>query len=303
MANTFVTPELVASRALANLYENLGALPLVYTDHSQEFSAGKGDTVNVRKPAVLTASDFDAATGITLQDVNELSVPVKLNKIADISVPVTSKQMTLDIDSFEEQIVVPAAMGLAQHIDRAILAMRSQIDQEVGTAAGFELNKPEVLIDADKVLNLKNVPSSERRAIVGPTTRAHWMNSDIIKHADKSGSTAALREGSIGRNLFGFEAFMTQNIGQPSTTPAPGQPTTEVGVAFHKTAFGFVSAPLELPDDNGWAAISNEYGISIRTVKKYDIHKKQTVISFDVLYGTTVLDKNRAVLLKGADTP
>ncbi|NKS29217.1 hypothetical protein GS534_00540 [Rhodococcus hoagii] len=214
MANNFVTPQLVAQRALANLYENLCALPLVYTDHSQEFSAGKGDTVNVRKPAVLTASDFDSATGIALQDITETSLPVKLDKIADISVPVTSKQMTLDIDSFEEQVVVPAAMGLAQHIDRAVLAMRSQIVQEVGTAAGFELNKPEVLIDADKVLNLRNVPSSERRAIVGPTTRAHWLNSDIIKHADKSGSTSALREGSIGRNLFGFEAFMTQNIGQ-----------------------------------------------------------------------------------------
>ncbi|WP_238840657.1 P22 phage major capsid protein family protein [Prescottella equi] len=301
MANTFITPELVARETLANLYERLVMLPLVHTDHSVNFTAGVGDTVNVRKPAVLEASDFVEASGIQLQDVTESSVPVKLDKIADISVPVTSKQMTLDIADFNQQIVEPAAKGLARHINRRILDLRSQVVAEVGTGSGFEWNKPEVLIAADEALNLKNVPNDERFAVVGASTRAQWLNNEIIKHADKSGSTSALREGSLGRNLFGFETFMTQQVGQPATSPAVGDPTTEVGVAFHKTAFAFVSAPLELPEDEGFATIQSYEGINLRIVKKYDITKKRTVISFDVLYGTTVLDANRAVLLKGAD--
>lgn len=299
MANAFVTPEKVAQRAIAHLYENSVMLPLVYQDYSQEFSGAQGDTVNIRKPAVLNASLFDEATGIQLQDITEQSTPITLDKIADISVPVTSKQFTLDIESFERQVVVPAAKGLAQFIDLQLLAMRSQITQVVGTTTGREWDAPEVLIDADKTLNLANVPFGDRKAVIGPDARAHWLDNPIIKNADTSGSTAALREGSVGRNLFGFETFMTQNVGQPAATPASGQPTTEVGLAFHDSAFAFVSVPLELPDDNGWAAVETYEGLSVRTVKRYDITRKRTVISFDVLFGTKVLDPNRAVLLRG----
>ncbi len=299
MPNNFITPDLVAKRALAHLYENLVMLPLVYQDYSQEFTGAQGDTVNIRKPAVLTASLFDEASGIQLQDINETSTPISLDKIADISVPVTSKQFTLDIESFDRQVTIPAAKGLAQLIDQQLLALRSQVTQVVGVGTGRELNKPEVLIDADKTLNLANVPFGDRRAVVGPDTRANWLDSNIIKNADQSGSTAALREGSIGRNLFGFETFMTQNVGQPASSPAAGQPTTEVGVAFHESAFAFVSVPLELPGDSGFEAVHTHEGLSIRTVKKYDITKKRTVISFDVLFGTKVLDPKRAVLLRG----
>src|SRR5690606_10609847 len=127
-----------------------------------------------------------------------------------------------------------------------------------------------------------------------------WLNSDIVKHAEKSGSTDALRDGSIGKNLFGFDAYDTTNIVQPAGVPATSQPTTEVGLAFHESAFAFASATLALPSDNTWATIANYKGLSLRLVKQYDMQEKAEVISLDILFGTKTLDANRAVLLRGA---
>ncbi|HEX9228361.1 MAG TPA: P22 phage major capsid protein family protein, partial [Arthrobacter sp.] len=284
---------------LATLYETTQMLPLVYTDVSQAFATAKiGDTVNVRKPAVFTANVFDRAVGIVPQNATETAIPVKLDKIADVSFTVTTEDLTLNISDFAEQFLDPAMEAIAQHVDKAILALRDDVVQTAGTGAGFEWNKPEVLIEAGRLLDIKNVPTQDRYAVVGPTTKAQWLNTELLKHADKSGTTAALRAGSIGRDVFGFQAFQTQNVGQPGAVS--GQPSTEQGLAFHKTAFAFASAPLEVaPGSN--ASVVTYKGINIRVAYDYDIKYKQTVVSLDTLYGVKTLDANRAVLLAGAN--
>lgn len=311
MANSLLTTDVIARQALATLYEQTAMLPLVYTGVSQDFSraTAPGNTVNVRKPATFTASLFDRATGIVPQDATESSVPVVMDKLADVSIRVTAEDLTLNIANFDEQLLAPATEALAQHIDRAILGLRSDITQVAGLANipatspanQFDWDHPEVLIEAGRQLDIKNVPQSRRRAVTGPTTRAKWLNSDVLKLAINSGSTEALRQGSIGQNLFGFDAYMTQNVGQPAASPAIGAPTTEIGVAFHDTAFCFASVPLALPQGAKQASIASYKGISVRVVYDYDIKYKQDVISLDVLYGVKTLDANRAVLLKGTN--
>ncbi|MFD6400816.1 P22 phage major capsid protein family protein [Nocardia sp. NPDC060249] len=302
MANTLLTPDVLATAALANLYEQLCMVPLVYTDVSTDFTRAKvGETVNIRKPATFTANTFVRADGITIQNATETSVPVVLNTIKDVSFAVTAEDLTLHLEDFTEQLLKPAMEALAQSIDRAIIAQaKADFVQIAGTGTGFEWNKPEVLIEADRLLNIKNVPPSERAAVVGPTTRANWLNSEWLKHVDKSGSTQALRKGAIGDDLIGFGAYMTQNIVQPAGSPATGQPTTEVGLAFHKTALALASAPLAAPSDGSWHSVKSYKGLSLRLVKKYDINKKQDVCSLDILFGTKTLDANRGVLLRGA---
>jgi hypothetical protein len=297
MANTLLTPSVLARQSLASLYETTQMLPLVYTDVSSAFTTAKiGDTVNVRKPAVFTANLFDRAVGIVPQNATEGSIPVKLDKIADVSFTVTTEELTLKISDFAEQFLDPAMEAIAQHVDKAILALRTDVVQKAGLTAPYEWSKPEVLIEAGRLLDIQKVPTQDRYAVVGPTTKAQWLNSEILKHADKSGSTAALRQGSIGRDVFGFQAFQTQNVGQPTATS--GQPSTEQGLAFHKTAFAFASAPLEVAPGSNASVVSYK-GINIRVAYDYDIKYKQTVVSLDTLYGVKTLDPNRAVLLTG----
>ncbi|WP_029923868.1 P22 phage major capsid protein family protein [Nocardia otitidiscaviarum] len=306
MANTLLTPDVIAKQALANLYEKLCMVPLVYTDVSQEWRGQKvGATVTIRQPATFTAQDFDRQNpGITIQNATETGIPVTLDTHKDVSFQVTAEDLTLHLEDFDSQFLTPAAEAIAQAVDRSIIAQaKADFTQVAGTQTGYEWNKPEVLIEADRQLNIKNVPASERSAVIGPSTRAPWLNTDMLKHADKSGSTEALRKGSLGRDIFGFETFMTQNIVQPAGSPASGQPTTEVGLAFHKTAVAFASATLALPTDNTWATVVSYKGLSLRLVKQYDMQEKAEVMSLDILYGTKTLDADRGVLLRGALAP
>lgn len=314
MANTLLTNDVIAQAALATLYEKTVMLPLVYSDVSSEWQRSQkiGDTVNIRKPAVFTANKFDPVVrNITVQNATETSVPVTLNHIPDVSFQVTAEDLTLEVTAFAEQFLAPALEAISQYIDREILKLRDDITQEAGAGAIVDpanpaydesllWNKPEVLIEAGRVLDLRNVPESQRTAVVGPTTKAKWLNSDLLKRVDQSGDTAALRRASIGNDLFGFAGYQTQNVGQPAQPPTTGQPTTEVGLAFHKTAFAFASAPLAVdPSSNG--VTRNYKGLNLRIVSDYDIKSKATIFSIDTLFGVKTLDPNRAVLLKGAD--
>ena len=49
-----------------------------------------------------------------------------MDRYRDITVPVTSKEMTLDISNFSEQVVQPAMKAIAQAIDEDILAVGIQ---------------------------------------------------------------------------------------------------------------------------------------------------------------------------------
>lgn len=300
MANKFLTSDIIAKQALATLTETLVMKPLIHTDLTKEFGRHKvGDTINVKKPATFEARDFDRAKGIELQDYQEDSVPVKLDKFKDVSFAVTSEELALDIENFDEQLLTPAMQAVALGIDTAILDLRDDITNEVGTNKEFPFNRPEVLIDAGRVLDQNNVPVDNRRSVIGPAMKANWLNSELVKRADQSGSTEGLRKANLGKDLFGFDTYYTNNIKTPTQSGA-GTPTTEIGMAFHDSTFAFASAPQEVPP-GAVGAVATHEGLSLRTIMQYDIMKKQTIVSVDILFGVKTLDPNRAVLLKGAD--
>ncbi|MFE0808208.1 P22 phage major capsid protein family protein [Streptomyces sp. NPDC058848] len=289
MANSFLTPDLIATRALATLYETTVMAQLVHRDFDADFRGKQGDTVTVRKPATFTAAEFDRTTGIQPQDAVEGSVDVKLNHFADVSFTVTTEQLNLEITDFGTQLLDPAMEAISQKIDRDLLSLRDDVTQTVGATAGRTLGDPEILIDAGTTLNKQNVPSTDRQAVIGPATNGEWLDSPVLKQVNTSGSTEALREAYLGRRLFGFDPYMTQNIEEP-----------EEGLAFHRSAFALVMRPLEVPPGAQDAVIMNYKGFSLRVVYSYDIKYKQTVVSVDCLYGTKTLDANRAVLLTGS---
>ncbi len=121
MANTFLTPDIIAKEALMVLENNLVMAGLVvHRDYSPEF-AKVGDTITIRKPAKFIAKNF--AGQISRQDVEECSTTVKLDRWRDFSVDVTSKELTLDIRDFSVQVVTPAMQAIAQAVDSDVLAL------------------------------------------------------------------------------------------------------------------------------------------------------------------------------------
>lgn len=205
--NTFLTSKEIAKRALPVLSQNLVMPALANVDYSDTF-AQKGDTIQVKRPAVFVADEF--GTTLNLQDINPFPVLVKMDKIADVSVEVTSKQLALDVEDFKAEVLEPAIVALAEKINADGLGVYVYVPNYVG-ASGTTPDGLDDFANAAKKLNDAKAPTQNRFAVWDTASTAKFQVLDAIVASEKSGTTDALREGAIGK-IFGMNNYMTQAI-------------------------------------------------------------------------------------------
>lgn len=215
MANEFITVKEIARQTLPRLIENLVFPNLIHKDFSNDFVAGKGATIQVKKPVILTAKEFNESEGTSAQDVKEESVDVTLDKLATVDIEFGAIQRATNVDDLNRLFLEPAAVALAEKINSDGLFLYKDIPYTVGTA-GTTPSKLSDLANARKMLNTNKVPIAGRVAVWDPEAYANFTTIDAIVNAEKSGSTNALREGSIGR-VFGLDNYMSQGVKQHAT--------------------------------------------------------------------------------------
>lgn len=227
MANNFLTPDIVAKEALMVLQANLVMADLVHRDYDDEF-VEVGDTIRVRKPAVFTAKNFTGQ--VSAQDANETSVQVKMDRFRDVTVNVTSKEMTLDIKSFSEQIVTPAMQAIAQSVDEDILAVlvASASYTKAGTTNPTNLAD---IADLAKKLDMNKVPVQNRRLVLNPEHKYRYALTDNLSKVSYAGTNETLRDALLGR-IYTLETYMDQNA--PNTSAATAGTATSYKVTGTK---------------------------------------------------------------------
>ncbi|MDP4109764.1 MAG: P22 phage major capsid protein family protein [Bacillota bacterium] len=205
MPNTLLTPDIIAREALLVLENNLVMANLVHRDYSAEF-AQVGDTITIRKPATFVSYDFTDA--ITVQDTTEGSTTVKLDRHRDVSFAVTSKELSLDIQDFSEQLIQPAMRAQAQAIDQDILNEAANIPASVQAAAS-----PTNLADIaalSKTLDLAKAPLDMRRLVLHPTHKYRYALTDNLSKVAYAGNGQTLRNAELGR-IYSLDTYMDQN--------------------------------------------------------------------------------------------
>lgn len=285
MANTLLTPQIIAQEALAILRNELVMKDLVHTDYANEF-VKVGDTITVRKPATLVANDFAGA--ISSQDLTESGVTVTLDKFKDVSVALTSKQETLELKDFARQVIEPAMVAIAQQIDSDLAQFA--VAQATGTAVEETSATPQNLASIaalGKALDIAKAPMTERFLVMSPEHKYRYALTDVLTKVNYAGSNETLREALLGK-VYGMQTYMDQNLSFGGE---------DYSVAFHRNAFAFVIRPLDLPMGAARAAVVNGEGLSVRVVYGYDQASKVDTISFDVLYGIAALRPELASVL------
>lgn len=205
----FLTPQMIAREALVRLKGNIAIANEVYRDFKEDFK-GKGDKISVRKPATFVADEF--GTTINLQEIGEKSVEVKLDTLLDVSVEVSSKEMTLDIQDFGAQVIDGAVLAIAEGINAKVARVAAQgAPNFVGTSGTTPASLKAGFTQPMLKLNLNKVPMAERKLFFDPVAQAELLGLDVVNNADKSGSTNALRMASMGR-IMNFDTFMDQAI-------------------------------------------------------------------------------------------
>lgn len=217
MANTFVTLKTIARQALPRLIENLVFPNLVYRDFTDEFH-DLGDTIRVRRPVLLKAEDFDAEQGVNYQDMQEDAVEISLDHLATVDARASAIETATCIDDLNRVFIEPAVAALAEKINQDGLELYRDIPNVVG-AAGVTPSTLADLADVRRALNRNKAPAGGRVAVWDAEADAAFAQIPAIVNAEKSGSTDALREGSIGR-VFGIDHYMSQGVKKHATGAA-----------------------------------------------------------------------------------
>lgn len=207
MGNTILTPDIIAKEALMQLESNLVMAGLVHRDYSKEF-VNVGDTITIKKPAKFVAKNFLGQTED--QELSEGKTTVKMDRYRDITVPITSKEMTLDISDFSEQVVKPAMSAIAEAVDSDILAVGIQNAGNKVSISSTPVIKD--LANIGKALDKKKAPrDSLRNLVLGVDALYKYNTLTEFTDLSASGSSEALRDAVIGK-AYTMNTYMSQNV-------------------------------------------------------------------------------------------
>lgn len=224
MSNSILTPDVIAKEALMVLENNLVMAGLVHRDYSKEF-VSVGDTITVRRPAKFIAKNFTGT--VSAQDISESGVVVQMDRFRDITVNISSKEMSLDLKDFSEQIVVPAMQAIAQAVDQDIMAVGLE---GAGTSLQSSVAPSDLsdLAAIGKHFDSKSVPIYDRRLVLCPDHKYKYAALDNLSNVSYAGSSETLRNSEIGK-VYTMDTFMSQNA------PAADSASSGTATAFKVT--------------------------------------------------------------------
>ncbi|MBT2400269.1 P22 phage major capsid protein family protein [Streptomyces sp. ISL-100] len=289
MANIFAVSDVVAKNAASLLKAELVLGRLVFRDAEAEFAGGRGDTVRVRVPRVIEAQPFTGSTSAVTSTLNEQTVPVKLNTHAMSGIELSAKDMTLNVENFSAQVLMPQVAGVAKRVEKEIAgAIQPVID--AGTLTIDPANPRDAITEAGEILDTREVDAKSRVLVVDPKIKRVLLMDPNLSNVDSAGSPSALRDAIVGR-LHGFDIYMT-----PYITGA---------VAMTREAFAAaIKAPAKPYSVNGASATDEDgqsYAMTWFVAFEGESRQERSIV--EAFVGATVLDTQRSVGLKLATPP
>ncbi len=267
MAHVFLKAEKIVSQGLGMLQRDLVLPRLVTRYNASDFIGAKNDTVTVKIPAILTGREYEWRTrnaDIEYDDLEELSIPLTLNKHVYSAVQITDEQMTLDIVNWGVQVATPQIRAVAEVLEGYIATAME--DASYRTEVTWTQGDPEsdtdrsfyaAAVAARKALNEANVPKDGRVLLLGSNLEEAALLSPHLIKVDQAGGDGVLRDAIIGR-IAGFTVVSTNSI------------DPDFGVAYHPTAFAFANLAPVVPQGASAGAASTFDGFAMRWIRDYD---------------------------------
>ncbi len=147
---------------------------------------------------------------------------------------------------------------------------------DVITIAGVNAVNRKTRIDTGDLQTFSVIADATSGASTGPATLT--ITPPIITSGPYQTVTAAPAD----------DAVITVKTGTGGTSH-------KQNLAWHKNAITLAMAPLDLPEDGATASRESFGGISIRSVRQYDIIEDETIYRFDILFGVKAQNPDFAV--------
>ena len=291
MANTYIKAEKIISQGLGLLQRELVLPNLVTRLGVADFVGAANDTVNIKIPSILDAREYgwrnNRGSAITYDELEELSIPVALNKHVYSGVKITDEELTLDIMSWGEQVARPQIRAVAEKLESYIATAMAgaDFDQSVqydGVETGEGVSSfYAALVEARQKLNAANVPAGGRVVVLGSNVEAAALLSQNLVKVNESGTDSALREATIGR-IAGFTVIGNVNSVDP-----------DFACAFHPTAFAFANVAPQVPSGATAGATAAYEGLAMRWIRDYDPDHLQDRSVYSSFAGAASIEDGR----------
>jgi hypothetical protein len=213
---------MIAVEALMVLENNLTFTKQVSRKYSSQFArngAKIGSTFQIRKPAqylVQSGQSFSA------QNFVETQTTLTLNTQKHIDVSFTSQELTLDINSYSDQVLKPQLSALANAVDADGLALINSVYNSVGTP-GTVPNSSATYLNAGALLDKNAAPKSDRAAVISPDMQATIVPALQGLFNPTTLVSKQYETGTMGQAL-GFKFSMDQNVATHTVGPLGGTP-------------------------------------------------------------------------------
>lgn len=192
MANAWTNVDEIAAESLMQLKDALVISQLTTRDKTSEFNKtpngyAKGDTVRIKTRPDYEAQEF--AGSIVIQDIRESQRSMTIEKHFDVSVEMTAKEKALNMDDFTEQVIIPAAMTLAEKCDQYV---GTKILEGAGLYASDDLfaSAADMALARQAAL-LQQLSPTGRFCLVNDTLEAKLLGETYFNTYDNRGQAGA----------------------------------------------------------------------------------------------------------------
>ncbi len=222
MANAWEQVDMIAAEALTHLEDSLVITALTSRDKTADFNTrpngyAAGDTVRIKTRPDYEAQEF--ASAIVIQSIRESKRSMVIEKHLDVSVQITAKEKALDLESFSEQVIMPAAYRLAEKCDvyvgtKILQGAGAYFSNDVfATAADMALARQAALI--------QRLNPAGRYCLVDSTLEAKLLGASFFNTYNNRGDSGAqvFTTGSMGQAMgMGFHS----SLNFPASGITPG---------------------------------------------------------------------------------
>ena len=249
MANTIITPSIIARVGLANLENNLVMGKKVYRDYSREY-VKVGDTISVRRPVQFSAIDGAVAVN---QDVTEGKFSLQMNKRKHVSWSFSTQDLTLSVEEYNKRYIQPAAIALANQIDFDLTGLATSCWNWVGTP-GQTIDSFKDFALGPKRLDKMGVPQDMRNSVLSPDDMWGMVGSQTSLFSPQLVGEGFTR-GDIG-NVAGVGTAMDQNIRNYTVGAYAGTPLIN-GASQNTTYSATANTNAQNLLTKGWTATTS----------------------------------------------
>jgi len=215
MADSFLTHDMIAERALFDLKNNLvmakpGNVYMGYDSELADSPNGykKGNSVRIRKPNKYRTQSGPSISHVDIVERNT-TVTVDTHKVVPLDFLVSD--MTYSIDRLSERFINPAMIPIANDVDYDGLGEYANVYNWVGTK-GTTPATLQVLADAKEILTNEAVPQSPRICVMSPKAIAAMSTGEMKALFSSMITEKVVKTGFAGGPWQGFMVFEDQNV-------------------------------------------------------------------------------------------